>query len=413
MERLNEMVNKAKNASRILALKSSQEKDEALKKIAQALLTNTEKIIASNKIDLKKGKEKGLSKAMLDRLELTPTKIAAISSDILKVVSLKDPIGEEIETIKRPNGLIIKKIRVPFGVICAIYESRPNVSVDIACLSIKTGNACILKGGSEAINSNRELVKIMQEAIKPFLPLESIVFIDSSDRNTVNQLITMKGEIDLVIPRGGKGLIQHVLQGAQVPVIETGAGNCHAYVHKDANLSMAEEIIVNAKVSRPSVCNAIETVLVDKEIADKFLPIIASKLRQHHVVIKGCQLTKAIIDCELIEEEDFYEEYNDYIIRIKVVNDYLTAIKHINQYGTNHSDVIISENEQVCEDFLNRIDSACVYVNASTRFTDGGEFGFGAELGISTQKLHARGPMGLKEMTSYKYKIYGKGQIRI
>lgn len=413
METLNEIVNKAKMASQILALKSSQEKEEALKKIAKDLLTHTDEIIAQNKIDLKNGLEKGLTKAMLDRLELTPTKIATMSNDILKVVSLEDPIGEELEVITRPNGLVIKKIRVPFGVICVIYESRPNVSVDIACLSIKTGNACILKGGSEAINSNRALVKVMQEAIKPFLPIEAITFIDSTDRNTVNQLITMKGQIDLVIPRGGKGLIQHVIQESRVPVIETGAGNCHAYVHKDANLSMAEEIVINAKVSRPSVCNAIETVLVDQEIAEKFLPNLMNRLQQVHVVIKGCKLTKQIIDCELIEEEDFYEEYNDYIIRIKVVHDYLAAIEHINQYGTNHSDVIISENETICEEFLNRVDSACVYVNASTRFSDGGEFGFGAELGISTQKLHARGPMGLKEMTSYKYKIYGKGQIRI
>lgn len=413
MEALNEIVIKTKAASRILALKSSTEKNAALKSIATALVKHTEEIIRQNKIDLNLGKEKGLSTAMLNRLELTKEKIIAISDDILKVVALEDPIGEELEIIIRPNGLVIKKIRVPFGVICAIYESRPNVSVDIACLSIKTGNACVLKGGSEAINSNRILAHIMQTAIAPYIPAESITFIDSLDRAVVDKLIKMKGLIDLVIPRGGKNLIQYVIREAQVPVIETGAGNCHLYVNKDANLLMACDLAVNAKVSRPSVCNAIETLLVDQAIAASFIPLVSEELRKYNVSIKGCAKTKELITCELADEDEFYEEYNDYIIRIKVVDDYLAAINHINKYGTAHSDAIVSENEAICEKFLNMVDSACVYVNASTRFSDGGEFGFGAELGISTQKLHARGPMGLKEMTSYKYKIYGKGQVRI
>ena len=413
MEALHEIVSKAKEAAQILAIKSAQVKDEALKSIAQALLVHTDEIINQNKIDLEVGKAKGLTNAMLNRLELTKESIAAMSRDILKVVALKDPIGEELEVIMRPNGLVIKKIRVPFGVICIIYESRPNVSVDIACLSLKTGNACILKGGSEAINSNRILTKVMQMAMKPFIPIEAITFVDSFDRSVVDQLIKMKGLIDLVIPRGGKGLIQHVIQEAHVPVIETGAGNCHVYVHQDANLLMAEEIVMNAKVSRPAVCNSMETLLVDQNIAEQFLPMIAKTLHENNVLIKGCKQTQKIIDCLLLDDEEYYEEYNDYIIRIKIVADYLAAIKHINQYGTSHSDAIVSQNQEVCEEFLNRVDSACVYVNASTRFSDGGEFGFGAELGISTQKLHARGPMGLKEMTSYKYKIYGKGQIRI
>ena len=413
MENLNEIVNKTKEASQILALKSAKEKNVALKAIAEALVIHIDEILVQNKIDLENGRKKGLSKAMLDRLELTSAKITAMSNDILKIITLEDPVGEELEVITRPNGLIIKKVRVPFGVICAIYESRPNVSVDITCLSLKTGNACVLKGGSEAINSNRILSKIMQNAIKPFLPVESITFIDSFEHSVVDQLIKMKGLIDLVVPRGGKGLIQHVIQEAHVPIIETGAGNCHVYVHKEADLSMAQEIVINAKVSRPSVCNAMETLLVDQEISQSFLPIIANQLRKNHVLIKGCQKTKQIIDCELVEDEDFYEEYNDYIIRIKIVDDVHQAIDHINHYGTNHSDAIISKNPIICDDFLNQVNSACVYVNASTRFSDGGEFGFGAELGISTQKLHARGPMGLKEMTSYKYKIYGKGQIRI
>ncbi|MDD4056455.1 MAG: glutamate-5-semialdehyde dehydrogenase [Bacilli bacterium] len=412
MESLNKLIQKTKDASRILALKSSVDKNLALRRIAEALIDNIDIITLENKKDIEAGIIKGLSEAMLDRLKLTKEKITAIGEDILKVTNLEDPIGEIMDIIERPNGLIIKKIRVPFGVICAIYESRPNVSVDIACLSLKTGNACILKGGSEALNSNRILVKIMKKAIEGILPQDCITFIDSSDHNIVQELLQMKGMIDLVVPRGGKGLIDYVVKNSTIPVIETGAGNCHLYVQEEADQKMAIDVAINAKVSRPSVCNSIETLLVDEKIAKEFLPKIALELRKNNVKIKGCKTTRKIIECEEINDDDFYVEYNDYIIRIKVVKDYHEAIKHINKYGTNHSDSIITSNTEIGEEFLNNVDSACVYVNASTRFSDGGEFGFGAELGISTQKLHARGPMGLKEMTSYKYKIYGEGQIR-
>ena len=329
-----------------------------------------------------------------------------------KIANLEDPVGKIIETYKHNNGIVINKVRVPFGVICAIYESRPNVSVDIACLSLKTGNACVLRGGKEALNTNKVLVKVMKQAIKDIVDDNVITLIEDTNRELVLELIQCKQYIDLVVPRGGKKLIEHVVSNAKVPFIETGAGNCHAYVDEEVDLKMALDVIINAKVSRPSVCNAIETILVNKNIKDKFLPLLQNELQKYSVEIRGCTQTKQIINVIDATEDDYYQEYNDYIVAIKIVNDVNEAIDHINKYGTRHSDCILSNNVNNIELFLNEIDSACVYANASTRFSDGGEFGFGAELGISTQKLHARGPMGLTEMTTYKYKIYGSGQVR-
>ena len=412
MEKLNNILKLTKEASFKLANLSTELKNQAILNIAQILENNIEDIIEANKKDLENGKVKGLTDAMLNRLELNDSKIKSIANDMRKIALLKDPIGEVIETYKHQNGLIINKVRVPFGVICAIYESRPNVSVDIACLSLKTGNAVVLRGGSEAINSNKILVKLMKEAIKDIIDDNVITLIENTDRSIITYLIQNKEYIDLVVPRGGKALINNVVSNAKVPFIETGAGNCHLYVDDEADFDLALNVIVNAKVSRPAVCNSIETILVNQKIANDFLPLLKEKLEQFNVLIKGCENTRNIINVVEATEEDFYQEYNDYIVAIKVVNDYKESINHINKYGTKHSDCIITKNINKAEEFLNKIDSACVYVNVSTRFSDGGEFGFGAELGISTQKLHARGPMGLREMTTYKYKIYGEGQIR-
>lgn len=412
MESLNSLLQKTKIASKELAKLSEEKKNEALIKIADNLLVNADYIISENNKDLENGVKNGLSNAMIDRLRLTIDRLTSISNDIKKVASLDSVIGEVIETYNRPNGLVIRKVRVPFGVICAIFESRPNVSVDIACLSLKTSNACILRGGKEAINSNIALVKVMKESIKDIVNPDSITLIEDTDRRLVTELIEAKEYVDLVVPRGGKALIQNIVMNSKVPFIETGAGNCHLYINKDCDVEMAIKIAVNAKVSRPAVCNAIETILVDDEIKEEILKRIKEEFDKYNVVIKGCNKTKEVIKCEEATEEDFFTEYDDYVVSIKVVSDVNEAIKHIDKYSTKHSETIVSNNKEAVEKFLNEVDSSCVYVNASTRFTDGGEFGFGAELGISTQKLHARGPMGLREMTTYKYKIYGEGQVR-
>ena len=412
MEKLNEILKKTKEASKVLNTLSSDLKNQAIINIANALIVNKDEIIKQNEIDINNAINNGLSLAMINRLELNESKINNISNDMKKIANLEDPVGKIIETYKHNNGIVINKVRVPFGVICAIYESRPNVSVDIACLSLKTGNACVLRGGKEALNTNKVLVKVMKQAIKDIVDDNVITLIEDTNRELVLELIQCKQYIDLVVPRGGKKLIEHVVSNAKVPFIETGAGNCHAYVDEEVDMEMALEVIINAKVSRPSVCNAIETILVNKNIKDKFLPLLQNELQKYNVEIRGCTQTKQIINVIDATEDDYYQEYNDYIVAIKIVNDVNEAIDHINKYGTRHSDCILSNNVNNIELFLNEIDSACVYANASTRFSDGGEFGFGAELGISTQKLHARGPMGLTEMTTYKYKIYGSGQVR-
>lgn len=412
MEKLNEILKKTKEASKVLNTLSSDLKNQAINNIANALIVNKDEIIKQNEIDINNAINNGLSLAMINRLELDESKINNISNDMKKIANLEDPVGKIIETYKHNNGIVINKVRVPFGVICAIYESRPNVSVDIACLSLKTGNACVLRGGKEALNTNKVLVKVMKQAIKDIVDDKVITLIEDTNRELVLELIQCKQYIDLVVPRGGKKLIEHVVSNAKVPFIETGAGNCHAYVDEEVDMKMALDVIINAKVSRPSVCNAIETILVNKNIKDKFLPLLQNELQKYNVEIRGCTQTKQIINVIDATEDDYYQEYNDYIVAIKIVNDVNEAIDHINKYGTRHSDCILSNNVNNIELFLNEIDSACVYANASTRFSDGGEFGFGAELGISTQKLHARGPMGLTEMTTYKYKIYGSGQVR-
>ena len=412
MEKLNEILKKTKEASKVLNTLSSDLKNQAIINIANALIVNKDEIIKQNEIDINNAINNGLSLAMINRLELNESKINNISNDMKKIANLEDPVGKIIETYKHNNGIVINKVRVPFGVICAIYESRPNVSVDIACLSLKTGNACVLRGGKEALNTNKVLVKVMKQAIKDIVDDNVITLIEDTNRELVLELIQCKQYIDLVVPRGGKKLIEHVVSNAKVPFIETGAGNCHAYVDEEVDIKMALDVIINAKVSRPSVCNAIETILVNKNIKDKFLPLLQNELQKYNVEIRGCTQTKQIINVIDATEDDYYQEYNDYIVAIKIVNNVNEAIDHINKYGTRHSDCILSNNVNNIELFLNEIDSACVYANASTRFSDGGEFGFGAELGISTQKLHARGPMGLTEMTTYKYKIYGSGQVR-
>lgn len=409
---LDKLLSNSKEASIELCNLPTEIKNKAINKIADELSINAEKIVEMNKIDLENGVKKGLNSAYLNRLSLSVEKINSIANDMRKIACLNDPVGEIVESYTHENGIIINKVRVPFGVICAIYESRPNVSVDIACLSLKTGNAVILRGGSEAINSNKILVNIMREAIMDYVNPNAITLVENTDRKLIIDLIQNKKYVDLVVPRGGKGLISNVVNNAKVPFIETGAGNCHIYVDNEVCFDTALKVIINAKVSRPAVCNSIETILINKNIKNDFLSVLKPELDKYNVEIRGCEETRKVINALPATEEDYYEEYNDYIVTIKIVENIDEAIKHINKYSTKHSDAIMTTNKENAEKFLNKIDSACVYVNASTRFSDGGEFGFGAELGISTQKLHARGPMGLREMTTYKYKIYGNGQIR-
>lgn len=409
--RIQMQLRQAKDASRYMQNIKPEVKEEALKKISEALVNHVDLIIQENQKDILDAKNNGIKESMVDRLLLTRERIEAMAQDILKVVELNDPIGEVVRTINRPNGLVIKQVRVPLGVIGIIYESRPNVTVDIASLCIKTNNVCVLKGGKEAIHSNRILVKIMNDAIKNLLPENCIVLIETTQREQINELIQAHDYVDVIIPRGSAGLIQYVVKNATVPIIETGAGRCHLYVDKEANLNMALEIAINAKIQRPSVCNAIETIIVHQDIAPAFLPMLKDAFNQK-VTLYGDEKTQQIISCLKATSQNYATEYDDYICNIKVVEDINEAISHIYQYSTKHSESIITENKETAQYFMDALDSACLYHNASTRFTDGGQFGFGAEVGISTQKLHARGPLGLPEITSTKYLIYGSGQIR-
>ncbi len=404
----------ARNAAYKLVSVPTPIKDRALDAIAGALVLRADEIIAANEIDIENARSNGTREAMIDRLTLTHERIAGIAEGVRQVRALNDPIGETVKMWKRPNGLEIGQKRVPLGVIAIIYEARPNVTVDAAALCLKTSNACILRGGSEAINSNRAIMKIMQDAAyMAGIPEGALNIIEDTSRKTATELMQMNGYIDLLIPRGGKGLIKSVVENATVPVVETAAGNCHVYVDGGADFDMAIEIVMNAKVQRPSVCNAAETLLVDAEIADKFLPAICTALKAHNVEIRGDEKTLSLCsDAIPATDEDYYTEYNDYIIAVKVVNGVDEAIAHINKYNTKHSEAIVTNNYEHSMKFLNEVDAAAVYVNASTRFTDGFEFGFGAEIGISTQKMHARGPMGLEALTSIKYVIFGNGQIR-
>lgn len=388
----------------------SQTKIKALQKISSNLLSNVDYIINENKKDIANAKENGISDAMVDRLLLTKERIESIARDVLKVADLNDCIGEVIREIKRPNGLLIKQVRIPIGVVAVVYESRPNVTVDIASICIKTNNVCVLKGGKEAINSNIALIKVINEAIEDILPNHVVNLIENNDRQVVTELICANDYVDVIIPRGGAGLIQHVVKNATVPVIETGAGICHLYVDSQADLKMAVDIAVNAKISRPSVCNAIETILVHQDVASEFITALKPQFKQ--IKVFGDEESLKYIDGTIATEKNYATEYDDYICNIKVVKNIDEAIEHIYNYSTKHSESIITTNNDTAKYFMESLDSACVYHNASTRFTDGGEFGFGAEVGISTQKLHARGPIGLPEMTSTKYLIFGNGQIR-
>ena len=387
---LKEMGARALNAKYALQKLTATEKNKALLHASEALLSHTEEILSANEKDLKAGKEKGMHEGLLDRLALTETRIAAMAEGLRQIAALEDPIGEIMDTFIRPNGLKISKVRVPLGVIGIIYESRPNVTADaFGCFGALNG---------------RLFAGICADALQ---------LIDSGDREITKAFMKMKEYVDVLIPRGGAGLIRSVVENSTIPVIETGTGNCHIYVDREADLNMAVNIIINAKTQRIGVCNACESLVIHKDIKDAFLPVLAEGLRAHHVEMRGDEAVREVLsDCLPATEEDYASEYLDYIISMKTVADVDEAIAHINKYNTKHSEAIITKNELTAEKFLKEIDAACVYVNASTRFTDGFEFGFGAEIGISTQKLHARGPMGLKELTSYKYQIHGNGQIR-
>ena len=414
MSELTEKCALAKVAAYKLVSVGTITKDKALEAIAEALCENAEEIIAANKIDIENAKKNGTRQAMIDRLTLTRERIEGIAEGVLEVKALSDPIGEVVKMWKRPNGLLIGQKRVPMGVIAIIYEARPNVTADAAALCLKTSNACVLRGGSEAINSNKAIMKIMQRAAYGAgIPEGAMNIIEDTSRDAAMGLMKMNGYVDMLIPRGGKGLIKAVVDNATVPVVETAAGNCHVYVDADADIDMALNIVLNAKTQRPSVCNAAETLLVDSKIADEFIPLSFKALMEKNVEIRADERARAIFpDVNAAEEEDYYTEYNDYIIAVKVVDGVDKAISHINKYNTKHSEAIITNNYSHSQKFLEEVDAAAVYVNASTRFTDGFEFGFGAEIGISTQKMHARGPMGLEALTSIKYVVYGDGQIR-
>ncbi len=403
---------KAKEASRLLALATDEVRSNALKSLAKMIVEHQDAIIAANLQDLKQAKEQGMKSSFIDRLQLDAIRIRKMAEDAQMVADLSCPTGRLLSEVTRPNGLVIQKVSVPLGVIGVIYEARPNVTVDIAALCLKTGNAVLLRGGKEAQQTNQVLVDLMQKAIQSILPKDSIQLIIDPERIILEEMLKSKEMIDCIIPRGGKTLIDYVVANSQVPIIETGAGNCHLYIDEEADLQMAIDIAINAKVSRPSVCNAIEKILVHGQIASKIMPSLVNALESHHVTIKGCPKTLKLVHCLPISEEDYTAEYNDLIVSIFVVESIDQAISHINTYSTHHSDAIITTNDTNASRFLTEVDSACVYHNASTRFSDGGEFGFGAEVGISTQKLHARGPMGLEALTSYQYRVHGKGQIR-
>ena len=403
----------AKIASRSLALLSGEKRNALLIKIADNLREGASKIIEANALDLSSAKANGISDAMLDRLMLNEARIDGIADAIVKIASLDDPIGAG-EIFTRPNGLEIHKMCVPLGVVAMIYEARPNVTPDASSLCLKSGNAVVLRGGKEAINSNKAIVAIIRSTLLECgIDENAVSLIEDTTRESANVLMSMRGYIDVLIPRGGKGLIKSVVERANVPVIETGAGNCHLFVDESADIDMAIKVALNAKCSRPSVCNAIETILLHESIADKFLTRFYDETRKYALDIRGCDRCKEIIpEISSATDEDYATEYDDYIVSVKVVCDIIEAVAHINKYTTGHSEAIITESARNADYFVNSIDSCALYVNASTRFTDGGEFGFGAEIGISTQKLHVRGPMGLSALTTSKYIIKGDGQVR-
>lgn len=413
MSMLEELGKKAAAAKYEVQKLSTEEKNRALAAVADALTENKDSILAANAVDIKNGEEKGMNSGLLDRLRLTKERIEGMAEGLLQIVKLPDPIGEVMEAFERPNGLRIEKKRVPMGVIGIIYESRPNVTADAFGLCFKSGNAVILKGGSDALNSNKAITDVIRKALEQSgITPDAILLIESADRSVTQEFMRMKEYVDVLIPRGGAGLIRSVVENSTIPVIETGTGNCHIYVDEFADLEKAVPIIINAKTQRIGVCNACESLVIHEAVREKLLPVLAAKLNEYGVEIRGDEQVGQIIECLPATETDYGAEYLDYIISMKTVSNIDEAIDHINKYNTKHSESIITENKENAERFLNEVDAACVYLNASTRFTDGFEFGFGAEIGISTQKLHARGPMGLRELTSYKYTIKGNGQIR-
>jgi len=404
----------AKNASYKLASLNETAKNDALYAMADALVENAASVLYANSLDLAAGKEKGLPDSLLDRLMLNEKRIADMADGLRQVASLPDPVGETVSMWTRPNGLQIGQRRVPLGTIGVIYEARPNVTCDAAGLCLKSGNAVVLRGGSEAIRSNIAIVKALKAGIAHVdFPADAIQLIEDTDHQSANDLMSLHGILDVLIPRGGAGLIRSVVEHSKVPVIETGTGNCHVYVDQFADFDMAVSIVYNSKTSRVSVCNSAESLLVHSRIAKEFLPLCAKKLAEKNVELRGCPETMKILPhITPATEEDYYKEYNDYIMSVKIVDSLEEAIAHINKYNTKHSETIVTSDYQSAQQFLKDVDAAAVYVNASTRFTDGEEFGFGAEIGISNQKLHARGPIGLKQLTTIKYIIYGNGQLR-
>ena len=409
-----EICQNAKSAKYEIQKLTTTEKNAALIAVANGLIDDTKHILEANAIDYENGQKNGMHAGLLDRLKLDDGRIKAMAEGLKQVAELEDPVGQELEHFERPNGLMIKKVRVPLGVIGIIYESRPNVTADAFALTFKAGNVTVLKGGSDAINSNIAITDSIRKTLKSLnISPDAVQLIEDTNRQTTTEFMRMKDYVDVLIPRGSAGLIRAVVENSNIPVIETGTGNCHIYIDKAADFEKAIPIVINAKTQRIGVCNAAESLIVHEDIKNEFLPLFEKAMNEHSVEIRADKESKSLMDsAKDATEEDFGKEYLDYIISVKTVKSVDEAIAHINKYGTGHSEAIITEDEAAAESFLSQVDAACVYVNASTRFTDGFEFGFGAEIGISTQKLHARGPMGLRELTSYKYQICGDGQTR-
>ncbi|WP_068785316.1 glutamate-5-semialdehyde dehydrogenase [Paenibacillus phocaensis] len=414
MSEVRQKAERAGSAVSVLNRLTTAQKNEALLAAAEALVSGSNAILAANEEDLQRGRENGTSKSMLDRLALTPERIEGIAEGLRQIAELPDPVGDVLETIDRPNGLHIVKRRVPLGVIGIVYEARPNVTVDAMGLCLKTGNAVVLRGGSSALSSNRKIIELIHGALAATrVPVDAVQLIEDPSRSSVDEMLKLNGLLDVVIPRGGSSLIQNVVQNATVPVIETGAGICHTYLDATADPAMATDIALNAKVQRPSVCNSMETLLVHESFAERHLPELATRFKEAGVELRGCETASKLIPWAVpVTDEDYATEYNDYILNVKIVRSLDEAMAHIARFGTKHSECIVTRDGSNAERFQQEVDAAAVYHNASTRFTDGFEFGFGAEIGISTQKLHARGPMGLAALTSSKYIIHGDGQIR-